>query len=145
QNATSVARLAASQLAFERQEQPPVLIKSDYWKAPEDATVSDPNATTPDRKGLTGSTRLLSDIELLAQYAIDTDERKLHVSKIISLAQLAPLEFELFRQNGVLTIATPMDMFDQDFPGQYLRLIKRVRVSLIALIPPTAGIKATLT
>lgn len=36
-------------------------------------------------------------------------------------------------------------MFDVDFPGHFLRLIKRLRVSVIALIPPTEGIKATLS
>lgn len=38
-----------------------------------------------------------------------------------------------------------MELFDRDFPGHYLRLIKRVRTSVIALIPPTEGIKATLS
>lgn len=38
-----------------------------------------------------------------------------------------------------------MEMFDRDFPGHYLRLIRRVRVSVIALIPPYLGIRATLS
>src|SRR6185436_8812146 len=54
-------------------------------------------------------------------------------------------EFQHFRQTGVFTFATSMDMFDRDFPGHYIRLIKRVRTSVIALIPPTAGIRATLS
>jgi hypothetical protein len=37
-----------------------------------------------------------------------------------------------------------MTLFDQDFPGHYLRLIKRVQVSVVALIPPNQGIKASL-
>jgi hypothetical protein len=44
-----------------------------------------------------------------------------------------------------LTFATPMELFDRDFPGHYVRLIRRVRVSVIALIPPTQGIRATLS
>jgi hypothetical protein len=44
-----------------------------------------------------------------------------------------------------MIFATPMDLFDRDFPGHYLRLIRRVRTSVIALIPPTQGIHATLT
>ena len=39
----------------------------------------------------------------------------------------------------MLSFATPMELFDRDFPGHYLRLIKRVRTSVIALIPPVAG------
>ena len=40
---------------------------------------------------------------------------------------------------------TPLELFDRDFPGHYLRLIKRVRMSVIALIPPNDGIHATLS
>jgi hypothetical protein len=36
-------------------------------------------------------------------------------------------------------------LFDRDFPGHYLRLIKRVRTSVIALIPAVESIRATLT
>lgn len=143
QAGTSVARMASAQLAFERQEETPALIQPDYWMVKDD--LAGDLSEAPDRKGLTSSARLLNDIELLAQHAIDTDKRKLHLTKTISLAQLAPLEFAQFRRTGVFTVATPMNLFDQDFPGHYLRLIKRVRVSLLALIPPTMGIKATLT
>ena len=45
----------------------------------------------------------------------------------------------------MLPIAISRKLFDQDFPGHYLRLIRRVRASVIALIPPTQGIKATLS
>jgi hypothetical protein len=49
-----------------------------------------------------------------------------------------------FSETGILSFATPTELFDRDFPGHYLRLIKRVRTSLIALIPPVQGIHATL-
>jgi len=146
QQAAAMAQLAASQLAFERQEAPPPFIQADYWEAPLGAdagTLSREN--TPDRRGLTGSARLVQDIFQLDQYAFSTDRRKQQLTKTISLAQLAPSEFQRFRENGVMPFATPMTLFDQDFPGHYLRLIKRVRVSIIALIPPIAGIKATLS
>jgi hypothetical protein len=58
---------------------------------------------------------------------------------------MAPAEFQRFRNSGVMPFQTTLDMFDRDFPGHYLRLIRRLRVSIIALIPPTEGIKATLT
>ena len=101
--------------------------------------------TASDRRGLTGSARLLQDIYQLDQFAFGTDKRKLQLAKTISLAQLAPLEFQRFRDTGMLTFATPMKLFDGDFPGHYLRLIKRVRTSVVALIPPNQGIRATLT
>jgi hypothetical protein len=37
-----------------------------------------------------------------------------------------------------------LELFDRDFPGHYMRLIKSVKVSVIALVPPVDGIKASL-
>ncbi len=146
QQATAVAKLAQNQLSFERQERPPAFIKDDYWQAPaEDGARVGQGEKAPDRRGLTGSARLLQDIYQLDQYAFETNKRKLQLTKTCSLAQLFPAEFQRFRETGVIAFLTPMEMFDRDFPGHYLRLIKRLRTSLIALIPPTQGIRATLT
>src|SRR5262249_46465622 len=120
-------------------------IKADYWDATNDsARPANNQSTRPDRQGLTGSVRLLEDITRLDQFAFDTNRRKLQLSETFSLARLFPLEFQNFRQTGELPFATPMTLFDGGFPGHYLRLIKRVRVSIIALVPPVQGVRATL-
>lgn len=142
QQATSMAQLAFNQLSFERQERPPAYIQSDYWQIPSDRTSSEEEV---DRRGLTGSARLLQDIYQLDQYAFDSNQRKLQLTESFSLARLFPYEFQEFRETGVLPFATPMSMFDRSFPGHYLRLIKRVRVSVVGLIPPTEGIRASLS
>jgi len=144
QQATATAQLALNQLAFERQQMPPPFIRADYWQPPSENGQS-PDGKAPDRRGLTGSARLLQDITQLDQYRFETDQRKLQLVKTISVASLAPEAFVRFQETGVMTFATPMELFDRDFPGHYLRLIKRVRVSVIALVPPTSGIRATLT
>jgi hypothetical protein len=144
QQATATAQLAQNQLAFERQQTPPAYIQSDYWQAQGSGSADGPLSTT-DRRGLTGSARLLQDIYQLDQYAFDTNKLKLQLTKTISLAALAPYEFQRFRETGILPFATPMELFHRDFPGHYLRLIKRVRVSLIALVPAVQGICATLS
>ena len=146
QQATAMAQLAQNQLAFERQETPPEFIQADYWQTQSETYAgTDPESSTPDRRGLTGSVRLLQDMYKLDQYAFETNKRKLQLSQTFSLAQMAPAEFQRFRETGRLLFATPMDLFDRDFPGHYLRLIKRVRTSVLALIPPVRGIRATLT
>ena len=81
----------------------------------------------------------------LDQHAFETNKRKLQLSKTISLARMAPFEFQRFRETGAITFGTPMELFDRDFPGHYLRLIHKVRTSVIALIPPTEGIRASLS
>jgi hypothetical protein len=147
QEATAVAKLAENQLAFERQSTPANYIQDDYWDAPSEdmLSITSTSGKTKDRRGLTGSARLLQDLYQLDQYAFETDKRKLQLTKTISLAALAPIEFQRFRETGVLDFKTTMEQFDRDFPGHYLRLIKRVRTSVIALIPPTQGIRATLS
>jgi peptidoglycan hydrolase-like protein with peptidoglycan-binding domain len=138
--ATAIARLAESQLAFERQQEASSIIQSDYWRP------LDPNATQlANTNGLTGADLLLADITQLDQYALDTDNFKLQLTKTISLARLDPIAFQQFTQTGTLRFRTPMVLFDRDLPGHYLRLIKEIRVSVTALIPPDDGIKATLT
>ena len=145
QQATGVAQLAQIQLAFERQQVPPSFIQADYWRAPDDLAATPATAKAPDRRGLTGSARLQQDIQRLDQFAFEQDRRKLNLTQTFSLAQLAPFDFERFRETGVLPFTTPMALFDRAFPGHYLRLIKRVRTSLVALVPPAQGIRATLT
>jgi Tc toxin complex TcA C-terminal TcB-binding domain/Bacterial Ig domain len=145
QQATAVAQLAQHQLGFERQETPPAFIKADYWDTTgETASPSSNRGDQPDRQGLTGSVRLLQDITRLDQFAFETNRRKLQLAETFSLARLFPLEFQQFRESGRLPFATPMSLFDRGFPGHYLRLIKRVRISIIALVPPVQGVRATL-
>lgn len=146
QQATAMAFLAQDQLAFERQEKLPGFIQHDYWRPPttEGAETSE-DGEQPDRRGLTGSARLLRDIYRLDQFAFKTRERKLELSQTFSLARLFPFEFEQFRQTGRLPFVTPMELFDRGFPGHYLRLIKRVSVSILALVPSVDGVRATLT
>jgi hypothetical protein len=143
QQATAVAQLAEQQLQFERQMDRRFIIQSDYWSSPRSLEAALLGETS-DRRGLTGSARLLQDLSLLDQYAFSTDRRKHELSKTISLAQMSPVEFQQFRERGTLPFVTQMEWFDRDFPGHYLRLIKRVRVSVLALVPPVDGIRATL-
>jgi len=145
QQATGVAMLAESQLTFERQEAPTSFIQNDYWAAPADGATANPNEKGKDRRGLTGSARLLQDIYQLDQYAFEANKRKLNLTHTLSFATLDPYAFAVFRETGVLNFQTPMRIFDEAFPGDYLRLIKRVRTSVVALIPPVVGIRATLT
>jgi hypothetical protein len=149
QQATATARLAEQQLAFERQEVPAGLIQEDYYSAPADdasaASMVDGGTSATDRKGLTGSVRLLQDLTRLDEYAFETTRRKLQLTKTISLAQTFPTEFGRFRETGVLPFACQPEWFDQDFPGHYLRVLRRVRTSVIALVPPVEGIKARLS
>ena len=142
QQASATAVLAQDQLAFERQAAVPPIIRADYWNPP---TAQGAASSSTDRRGLTGAEDLLADITQLDGYGFGTDQRRLNLSQTFSLAQRAPLEFQLFRQEGTLDFATPARWFDECFPGHYLRRIQQVRVSVVGLIPPNQGIRATLS
>lgn len=145
QEATAMAKMAEQQLAFERQINLPSLIKSDYWSVNSNSLVSaGGNNDNSDRKGLTGSARLTKDLAELDQYAFDSTERKLQMTKVISLNEYDPVQMEIFRNTGRYLFNSSAEQFDNDYPGHYLRLIKRVSVTVIALVPPNKGIKATL-
>jgi hypothetical protein len=141
QQATATARLTQAQLAFERAEPAQTMIGSDYWQSPAQMTAA---AAQADRRGLTGAEQLTGDLTRLDQYAFSSERRRLNLSQTFSLARLMPVEFLDFRNTGVIAFATPMALFDADFPGHYLRLIRQVRTSLVALVPPDRGIRATL-
>mgnify|MGYP001166956847 CR=1 FL=1 len=147
QEATAMALLAQRQLSFERQLDLPPFIRTDYWvvDAGSMGGVSLTGEGAVDRRGITGSTRLLKDLYELDQYAFSTNTPKLQMSKTLSLNEIAPEELMALRDRGVADFRTTQDLFDRDYPGQYLRLIKKVNVTVIALNPPTKGIKATLT
>ena len=151
--ATVTAQHAELQLAFERQERPVRLIKTDYWLAASSAAASSSTSSGPtgagrrakiDPRGITGSTRLLQDLYTLDEHAFSSERRLLNLSQNFSLSRLMPVEFEDFRRTGLLAFSTPMQWFDEGFPGHYIRLIKKVRVSVAALIPPGIGVRATL-
>jgi hypothetical protein len=142
QQATATARLAQAQLAFERAEPGQALIAADYWTTP--AGGSGKPAGT-DTKGMTGAERLAQDLTRLDEYAFSTDTRRLNLSQSFSLAQMLPTDFLQFRRTGQLSFATPMSWFDRDFPGHYQRLIRQVRLSLVALVPPDRGVRASLS
>lgn len=143
--ATVTAQQAERQLAFQRQQPTASIIKQNYWAAASDSNVASTIQSTPNRRGITGSARLLQDIATLDQYAFDSEKRLLNLNQTFSLSRLFPIEFAAFRKTGLLSFATTLRMFDEGFPGHFMRLIKKVRVSVIALIPPTLGIRATLS
>jgi hypothetical protein len=145
QVATATARLAQAQLAFERQEGQLKAIQPNYWNVPADSSDTTRTGNNGDRLGLTGSARLLKDIYQLDQYAFGTRRRKQALTVTLDLAQLFPFEFQRFRETGVLIFETPQSLIDRQFPGYYLCLIQQVSVSVVALVPPTYGIRASLT
>jgi hypothetical protein len=128
--ATVIARMAQNALEFERQES--ITIVSSYYGE-------------QDQRDLLAAERLLTDINKLDQHRLITEQRKKEISKTFSLSVFDPIEMQRLRERGWMTFTIKLQDFDRDFPGHYLRLIKSITISIIALIPPVEGIHATLS
>jgi hypothetical protein len=139
--AITAAYMAERALAFEIQNPSLRVVRFDYYDRRRD--------------GLLGATELQTDLATLQNTRLSFAHRKLQLSKTISLAQTLPVEFAIFRHGftlasgerqpaGRLVFGTQMEWFDREFPGHYMRLIKAIRMTVVALIPPNEGIRATL-
>jgi|GEM_PF-5552279 len=144
--AITAAFMAERALAFEIQNKRLDIIRFDYFN--------------PSKDGLLGATQLITDLESLKNKQFRLSTRKLQLSKTISLSQLFPVEFAQFKETGIMPFSTSKGswskgivrnqtdnsllLFDNDFPGHYMRLIKSVKLTVLALVPPIDGIKATL-
>jgi hypothetical protein len=139
QISASTSALAQKALEFERQQKYN-FIQGDYW------TITEKSLSEKQRGyGLLGAERLIADLNLMDGFKVSTDNRPLQLSKTISLARTLPIDFVEFRKSGKIAFRTLMDWFDWDFPGHYMRLIKSVKVTVAALIPPADGIHAMLS
>ena len=148
QQATQLARIAELKLAFVRQEPSQGLIKRDYTtplRADSSPNVNSVSNATDSLRGLTGAANLLRDLYQLDQYAFLKNQRKQQLTETVSLAQLDPLAFAQLADTGRIVFETTNAALDTRLPGHYLRLVHRVRVSVIALTPPNVGIRATLS
>ncbi|KTD19468.1 hypothetical protein Lisr_2030 [Legionella israelensis] len=144
QIATSLSRMAQRALEFERQEKVQIIL-GDYWSLNNTALANSELSEEQKQSGILGAERLMTDIAKLDAFKLQTDKRKLQLSKTISLAQMMPGDLVELRSSGKITFNTLLQWFDMDFPGHYLRLIKNVRISVLALIPPVQGIHAMLS
>jgi len=144
QIASNVARQAQQALEFERQEVLSI-ISGDYWSVASANAYAGNLSEAQKDSGLLGAERLLTDLSRLDAYKLSTEKRRLQLSKTISMAQMMPGEVAHLKATGKVTFNTLMRWFDKDFPGHYLRLIKSVKISMLALTPPVDGIHAHLS
>ncbi len=143
QVAACVAKMAQRALEFERQE-PVQFISGDYWNVAQ-GVLRAPALTDQQRSlGLLGAERLLTDLTRLDAYKLTTERRRLQLTKTFSLARMMPTEMVQFRDTGTITFNTLFDWFDEGFQGHLLRLIKSVRISILAIVPPIDGIHGML-
>ncbi|MBC8070999.1 MAG: hypothetical protein IAG13_21925 [Deltaproteobacteria bacterium] len=98
------------------------------------------------RKGLLAGERLQLDLRRMEVAYLDKRRREYELSKRISLRMLEPSALLELQRSGTCEFAVPEVVFDLDHPGHYLRRIKAVSLTILAVTGPhvTLGAKLTL-
>jgi hypothetical protein len=144
QLATSVARLAQRALEFERQESVN-LVLADYWTVTNTSLLATNLSGEQQSAGLLGAERLSTDLTKLDVFKLQTETRRLQLTKTISLAQvlsgrvpgIAPRwSHHVQHADGLVRTAT--------FRATICGWCAASKVSVFALVPPLDGIHAML-
>jgi hypothetical protein len=96
------------------------------------------------RKGLLSGENLQFDLRRMEAAYMDDNVRELELTKHISLALFDPASLLDLRQSGTCTFNLKEEWFDLDYPGQYLRRIKSVSISMPCIAGPYTTINCTL-
>lgn len=97
------------------------------------------------KKGLLAGERLLLDLKRMESAYLDQNRRELEITRHVSLDLLYPQALVNLREKGECFFELPEAIFDIDFPGQYMRRIKAVSLSIPCVTGPYASIGARLT
>ncbi len=93
------------------------------------------------RKGLLAGDQLGLDLERMEEAYLKADQRRLEITKSISLLDLNPQAFLDLKSKGVCEFEFDEAFFDYDFPGHYNRQVKTISIRFDS--PQT--VNATLT
>lgn len=133
QLAYDVAKRAEQALKFELPLYTPPggeFIKFGYWDSL--------------RKGLYAGEALQYDVRRMELAYLENNKRELEMTKHISLLLNDPEQLLQLRELGSCTIKCTAAMLNFDFPGQYMRRVKSVSISIPCVAGPYTTIAATL-
>ena len=97
------------------------------------------------REGLLAGERLTLSLRRMEKCFGDENVREYELTKYVSLRQLFPREFLQLRLTGRCEIDIEEWRFDLDYPGQYMRRIKNVAMTIPCVVGPYTGVHARLT
>ncbi len=97
------------------------------------------------KKGLLAGEQLMFDLKRMEVSFLEKNKRSLELTKHISLAQLSPDKLMDLKTKQKCTIDLPEWLFDLDYPGQHLRRIKSVSVSIPCVAGPYTTVSCKLS
>jgi hypothetical protein len=96
-------------------------------------------------EGLLAGERLQLALHQMGKAYLDANEREYELTKHISLRLHFPLSFLRLQATGSCEVEIPEWVFDQDYPGQYLRRIRNVTLTIPCIVGPYTGVHCRLT
>lgn len=97
------------------------------------------------KRGLLAGEKLQADLRRMEIAYLEQNKREYELTKHIALSMLSPSQLVNLRENGACDIQIPEVLFDLDHPGQYMRRIKSVRLTIPSVSGPYTNINAKLT
>ncbi|WP_221409163.1 Tc toxin subunit A-related protein, partial [Reichenbachiella versicolor] len=131
QLAMDVARMAERAYARELGVDNPAFVQFGHWDSL--------------KKGLLAGERLQADLRKMEIAYLEQNKREYEITKHVPLSVLSPIQLLRLREEGVADFHVPEALFDLDFPGQYKRRIKSVRLTIPAVTGPYTNVSAKLT
>ncbi|MGV8094286.1 MAG: hypothetical protein AB2L24_20700 [Mangrovibacterium sp.] len=107
------------------------LIKFGYWDSA--------------RKGLLAGETLYLDLKRLEMVYHENNKREYEISKHVSLHRLDPMALLKLKATGACEFEIPEWLYDLDSPGQYMRRIKTVGVTIPCITGPFTTVHAKLS
>ena len=96
------------------------------------------------QKGLLAGERLENDLKRMEAAYLEQNRRELEITKHVSLLQLDPVALTQLKENGICFVYLPESLFDQDFPGHYMRRIKSLAATIPCQVGPYTSVNCTL-
>lgn len=97
------------------------------------------------RQGLLAGESLYLDLRRLEKDYHEQNGREYELTRHVSLARLDPLALLRLKAEGACEVAIPEWLFDMDSPGQYMRRLKTVAISIPCVSGPYTSIHCKLS
>jgi hypothetical protein len=97
------------------------------------------------RKGLLAGDRLQLAVKQLERAYIDQNQREFEITRHVSLLLHDPAALIALKTTGECLVNLPEALFDTDYPGQYLRRLRDVSLTIPCVAGPYTSINCTLT
>jgi len=107
------------------------IIKFGYWDS--------------ERKGLLAGETLSLDLKRLEMAYHDNNIREYEITKHVSLQRLDPISLLNLKAKGWCEIEIPEWLYDMDNPGQYMRRIKTVAISIPCITGPYTSVNCKVS